>query len=66
MNIYLNDAEYEIADTATLHDVLLPWITSGTVFAAALNHVFVPKDQYLNTSVSTNDQVHVLTPMQGG
>ncbi len=37
-----------------------------TMLGVAVNQVFIPKDQWVNTYLQENDQVDILNPISGG
>lgn len=66
MRIVLNGEKREVAEDATLQDVLKenelvqPWL------AIAVNQTFVPRARHASTPLAEGDAIEALTPQQGG
>ena len=65
MNILINNIETEVADDSSLACVVEQFAAQGP-FAVALNGRFVSKTNYCSTQVDADDQVEILSPIQGG
>jgi sulfur carrier protein len=65
IQVLINQAPHELPANATLADaVQCAGITPP--FAAAVNLQFVPKTQYANQVLQTNDQIELISPITGG
>jgi sulfur carrier protein len=65
IQVLINQAPHELPANATLADaVQCAGITP--LFAAAVNLQFVPKTQYANYVLQTNDQIELISPITGG
>ncbi|MFT7560602.1 MAG: sulfur carrier protein [Flavobacteriales bacterium] len=49
-----------------LHEILNELKLTNNNFAIAVNEVFIPKNKYTTLTLNENDQIEVLSPMQGG
>ena len=64
--VTVNGESKKINAEEKLANVLDNWQTSDQPFAVAINQVFIPKSDYLNTELRHGDQIELLSPMQGG
>ena len=53
-------------DAKNLADVIKALGYEGDFFAVALNRTCVLRSQYAATAVNENDEIEILSPMQGG
>lgn len=65
MKIYINQAGYEVADAATLLDVVALHQATPP-FALAVNLQFVPKPQYASWPLQADDRIDIIAPVTGG
>jgi sulfur carrier protein len=65
MRLCVNGKHHDLA-AATLADVVRAMGFEGDFFAVALNRASVPRAQYAATPVNENDEIEILSPMQGG
>jgi sulfur carrier protein len=66
MKIVVNGQTQEIQDQPTLQHVLEVQEVDVAYIAVALNRKFVPKGSYAATYLHENDEIEILSPMQGG
>ena len=66
MQLRINGKRQNIDRPATLADVIKALGYEGDFFAVALNRTCVPRTNYAATSVNENDEIEILSPMQGG
>ena len=66
MLLHINGNEQTMSDVATLVDVIKALGYEGDFFAVALNRTCVLRNQYATTSIKDNDEIEILSPMQGG
>lgn len=65
MRLCINGKEKQV-NAATLADVVRALGYEGDFFAVALNRACVPRAHYGATPVNENDEIEILSPMQGG
>lgn len=65
MNVFLN-GEPHITNSIDLAELLKEIDLADAVVATAVNGIFVPGSQRVNTQLQAGDQIEVLAPMQGG
>lgn len=65
IQVLINQVPHELPAHATLADAVQ---RVGIIppFAAAVNMQFVPKTQYANHVLQTNDQIELIAPITGG
>jgi len=66
LKLYINGKERDMQDVATIHDVMVETGMLERKAAIARNGQFVPKAQYESVRLQDNDQLEIITPMQGG
>ncbi len=66
MKVWLNDETKQMQETVTLQQALDAWKYTGSGFAVAINHEFVPKQNYGAIKLKAGDKIDIVTPMQGG
>ncbi len=66
MLVRVNGKEQNIATEKTVADVIQSLGYEGDFFAVALNRVCIPRTKYSETAVNENDEIEILSPMQGG
>jgi sulfur carrier protein len=67
MKIILNGEPRLLSQPNSLADVLNECGYDHTLpFAVAVNHVFIPRQDYSNTLLNEDDEVEIVMPMQGG
>jgi sulfur carrier protein len=66
MRLIVNGKQQKIGDAATIADVIKSLGYEGDFFAVALNRACVPRKNYAATPVNENDEIEILSPMQGG
>jgi sulfur carrier protein len=67
MTIRFNDQPREVAEAATLHDLLCEaGLTERRGLAAAVNNEVVPRVLWSRTRLNTADRVLVIQATQGG
>lgn len=66
MLLHINGNEQTMSDVATLADVIKTLGYEGDFFAVALNRTCVLRTKYAATSIKENDEIEILSPMQGG
>ena len=65
MQIFVNRIPLDIDVDSTLADALT-LANASPPFAAAVNLQFVPKTQYLTTSLQAGDEIEIIAPITGG
>jgi sulfur carrier protein len=66
MKIIVNGKEQQTGKSATLADIIRELGYEGDFFAVALNRVCVPRKNYGTTQIKEQDDIEILSPMQGG
>lgn len=66
MQLRINGKMQNIAGTATIADIVKALGYEGDFFAVALNRACVARARYATTTVNENDEIEILSPMQGG
>jgi sulfur carrier protein len=66
MRVQVNGREWEVADSATVRDVLDRLGAPATGIAVARGGEVVPRASWQDTPVCDGDQIEVLTAVQGG
>jgi sulfur carrier protein len=66
MLVRVNGEDKTIGNAATLAEVITLLGYEGDFFAVALNRACVPRKNYAATPISENDDIEILSPMQGG
>ena len=69
ITITLNGKSCQIASHSSLIDVLTrQGINNNNAipFAVAVNHTFIPKEEYTKIQLKLGDSIEIVTPMQGG
>lgn len=54
-----------LAQSTLLADILNDWGAKAP-FVVAINHQFIPSEKHATTSVNENDNIDILSPIQGG
>lgn len=65
MQIVINGQQQDL-NVKTVADILAALGYKGDYFAVALNRTVVSRGKYAATVVNQNDELEILTPMQGG
>jgi len=66
ITVTLRNKTFQLTPNISLADAL-PILKIDTEMAAiAINNIFVPRSQYLDTLLQDGDQLEIVTPMQGG
>ena len=65
MNIIIN-GKPEQTDAGNIAELVLSLGYEGDYFAVAKNLSAIPRSRYRETAVNENDEIEILTPMQGG
>lgn len=65
MNVFINQVHYQLADGATLADVIT-LLQTRPPFAAAINLQFIPKANYAQQQLQANDRIDIIAPVTGG
>ena len=66
MKAVVNGEEWELADGATVRDVLIRLGAPETGIAVACRGEVVPRPSWSDTAVHDGDDIEVLTAVQGG
>lgn len=66
ISILLNGEVKEISIQTNLSNALQSWGYNNISFALALNHVFIPRTQHSKHILKADDEVEIVSPMQGG
>lgn len=66
MIVLLNTAAIDINEHCTLDHVLSEHGYGSGCFAVAVNKSFVPRHDFIHTSLKDGDVIDVVMPMQGG
>ncbi|MDH6110028.1 sulfur carrier protein [Kitasatospora sp. MAP12-15] len=62
----VNGEPREVADTATLAEVVSALSSAPSGVAAAVNETVVPRGAWERTVLSAGDRIEILTAVQGG
>lgn len=65
MKVLINQKPHELAEPATLADVVV-LIQAKPPFAAAVNTQFIPRTQYTQMTLHDGDQIEIISPVTGG
>ncbi len=65
MNVFINQTPHQVADDATLADVIT-LLQSRPPFAAAINLQFIPKSHYAQQPLQCGDRIDIIAPVTGG
>jgi sulfur carrier protein len=65
MRVRVNGEEREIA-ASSVQALLAELDYEGTHFAIAVNYDVVPKAEWAERSLSSGDEIEIITPRQGG
>jgi len=65
-NIYLNGQTQMISPNLSLEEVVAQFADQDNPVAIALNRCFIPRSQYANTFLQEEDEIEIVSPMQGG
>jgi sulfur carrier protein len=65
MRLLIN-GETKDVNATTVAEVVKALGYEGDFFAVALNRACVPRSAYAATKVKDNDEIEILSPMQGG
>ena len=65
MNLIINQKIYDLPDGATVADSITA-LAAKPPFAVAVNTVFIPKTQYTQHLLQTDDRVEIISPVTGG
>jgi sulfur carrier protein len=65
MQVFINQAPYDLAVDATLADAVA-LLQAQPPFAAAVNLQFVPKTQYTEKRLQADDRIDIIAPVTGG
>lgn len=66
MKLVINGKTQTIQHASTIADVIKTLGYEGDFFAVALNRVCITRSKYAATPVNENDEIEILSPMQGG
>lgn len=66
MLLRINGKKQNMETVITVADVIKALGYEGDFFAVALNRVCVARANYAATPVNENDEIEILSPMQGG
>ena len=65
MKVFINQAEHDLPDGATLADAVAA-LQPRAPFAAAVNLQFVPNTQYAARALAAGDRIEIIAPVTGG
>ena len=66
ITIYINKNKYAVNKNSTLQQVLTQFNFVNDYMAVAVNKLFIMRAAYAETIVAANDEIDIVTPMQGG
>lgn len=66
INIVLNGEASTIDEAQTVNQAMQAWGYSGSSCAVAINESFVPRSQYDQTTIQSDDKIEVVSPLEGG
>ena len=66
MKLRINGKEKNLENVGTVAEVAKALGYEGNFFAVALNRACVPRANYAATAINENDEIEILSPMQGG
>lgn len=65
MQVFINQVPHTLPAGATLADVI-DLLQAKPPFAAAVNLQFVPKTQYADKELQSDDRIDIIAPVTGG
>ena len=65
MQVFINQVPHTLPAGATLADVI-DLLHAKPPFAAAVNLQFVPKTQYADKELQSDDRIDIIAPVTGG
>jgi len=66
ISINVNDEVMEVEEGKSLGDFVRDYHKSHSPIAVALNSIFIPKSDHFKIPLSNNDEITLVSPMQGG
>lgn len=66
ITVTVNGEDKQIATETLLSDALENWDYTGQYFSVAINNDFISRQEYQNTVLKQDDEILIVTPMQGG
>lgn len=66
IQISVNNEKHQIAKTTSLEQLLQQLTIEKEKYAVAVNGEFVPRSRYSEHELHANDEVDILTAVQGG
>ena len=66
MLLRINGKERKIEKAVTVADLIKTLGYEGDFFAVALNRTCISRTKYASTPINENDEIEILSPMQGG
>lgn len=66
IEVSVNGAIERCDETTTVEQALSAWGYEGKLFAVAINSEFVPRSTYQERTLASNDQIDIVSPVQGG
>jgi sulfur carrier protein len=66
MKLLINGKTQTIDKATTIAELIKSLGYEGDFFAVALNRACIPRTNYAATAVNENDEIEILSPMQGG
>jgi len=66
MQLTINGKKQTITNAQNVAEIIRSLGYEGDFFAVALNRTVIPRTRYAATPVNENDEIEILSPMQGG
>jgi len=66
IEVSVNGKTRQCDDSSTVEQALAEWGYDGNLFAVAINSEFVPRSNYQQRVLQSNDQIDIVSPVQGG
>lgn len=66
IQISLNNQRVWVAKSMNLHQLIVKMGYGTQKYAVAINQQFIPKTLHSETFINPNDEIDIVTPMQGG
>ena len=66
LTVFINDETVQLNHSITVDKLLSQQGQGEKMLAVAINGEFVPRAQYMQTSISHNDKIDIVTAVGGG
>lgn len=65
MQVFINQSSKKIQANCSLNELII-LINAKPPFAVAINHHFIPKNEYHTITLQENDRIEIISPITGG